>query len=101
MIILAWNCRGISQSTTIQSLREYNLSHRPDVLFLSEIKSSRNVYIMSIVSALGFHNFYLVLVVGCSGGLLLLWKEEFDIHIIAGSTCLINCLVSDPKISTP
>lgn len=54
MIFFAWNYRGIGQSTTIQSLQEYNRSHQPAVMFLSEIKSYKTDYVNSLATILGF-----------------------------------------------
>lgn len=41
MICLFWNCRGLGQISTVQALREFCHSHRPTILFLSEVKCSQ------------------------------------------------------------
>lgn len=77
MSILVWNCRGMGQSTIIQTIRELIRSHRPNIIFLAEIKSSNYVFISNVVSSLGFSNFHLVPSIGKVGGLLVMWKISF------------------------
>lgn len=69
MIIFSWNYRGFGHATTILTHLEFVLSHRPNVIFLSEIKSCKCDHIVSIYNSLGFTKFHFVPSVGKSSGL--------------------------------
>lgn len=76
MIALIWNCGGLGHSTTVRTLRETIISHRPVIVFLSEVKISDPSKTHSISTTLGFSNSYLVPSRGKSGGLLLLLETR-------------------------
>lgn len=94
MISLVWNCRGIGRAVAVRMLRELLRSHRPDVLFLSEIKSSNNTRILNLSTSLGFDNSHFVPSRGKAGGLLLLWKNSINLQLILSTDFIINCLIS-------
>jgi len=74
MKILSWNYRGLAQSFTIRSLRAMVRKSNPDILFLSETKTT-TIVALSILHKLGF--FWLVQAnpSGSRDGLLLAWKN--------------------------
>ncbi|KAL0378395.1 UNVERIFIED_CONTAM: LINE-1 retrotransposable element O protein [Sesamum radiatum] len=61
MKILAWNCRGLARPTARRMLRDLLQSHKPDIIFLCEVKTSHTDKISSILlsSNLIFSNFVL------------------------------------------
>jgi len=78
MITLSENCRGLTQASTIRSLRVLIRKHNPDIIFLSETK------IAPFVSALILHQLGFTLMVhappsSSKGGLLLAWKTDINI----------------------
>lgn len=93
MIFFIWNCRGLSRATAIRSLRELIRSHRPDVVFLSEIKCSHSPFVTNLGKSLGFTFSHCVPAAGRASGLLLLWKAQIDLNIVVDSQFLINCLI--------
>lgn len=95
MIALLWNCRDLGQVATIRSLREYVNSHRPGLIFLSELKISNLSRTHKIAQTLGFVNNHLIPSHGHSGGLLLLWKQSYQIQMNVEFNFLINCLVTE------
>ncbi|GAU33843.1 hypothetical protein TSUD_393510 [Trifolium subterraneum] len=75
MIILSWNCRGLSGPSAIPNLKKLARGHRPDILFLSETLS-HNRYIESLRVKLGFDSCLAIDVEGRSGGLAVFWKDS-------------------------
>lgn len=93
MICLVWNCHGLGRPAKIQSLRGYIRSHRPAIIFISKVKFSNFDCANHLALSLHFSKFHFVLSRGNSGGLLLLWKEEFNIEMVASIDSLINYVV--------
>lgn len=60
MIGLAWNCWGTGHISTIRHLWGLVRSHRPQFLFLAEIKMSDSEKIHKLVKFVGFSNFEIV-----------------------------------------
>lgn len=52
MIAIFGNCRGIGQASTVRSFRELCNSHRPNVLFLFEVKLNYYDKLSHIVNSL-------------------------------------------------
>lgn len=100
MIFLLWNYRGLGRPATIRSLREYSLSNRPDVIFLSETKLSDEKRVTTVASILGFTKFHFLPSTGKSGGLLLLWKDNIDINVVVANEFLLNCIfLNDDRVT--
>jgi exonuclease III len=38
MKLLSWNCRGLGKASAVRALRKLILTHRPDMVFLTETK---------------------------------------------------------------
>lgn len=97
MKILAWNCRGLCRPSAIRSLRGKIKNHSPDVMFLSETKTTSTVATV-IMNNLGF--FFMVHVPPSStkGGLLLTWKTgvELECFLTTVNTITVWCY-SDPS----
>lgn len=101
MIAFVWNCRGIGQPKAVRILRNYLVSHRPDVVFLSAVKCTSEEKIKKIFSPLGFLTFEFVPAIGASGGLLLCWKSQITVRILMSNANLINCLILNDPPDTP
>lgn len=101
MIVLLWNCHGIGHSSTVRSLRNYAVSHRLDVVFLSEVKIMHVDRIEKIVKILGFASFEFVPAQGRAGGLLLAWNSSMNIQIILANESVINCLICNTSEECP
>lgn len=68
------------------------ISHRPEVLFLSEVKSDSEDKIRGLVTSLGFQHMEFIPSVGRAGGLLLTWKAAVTIQIICSNQNVITCM---------
>lgn len=101
MIGVAWNCCGLGQSTTAWSLRELVSSHRPDLVFLSEVKLQHVSRIKRIVQKIGFPSFELVPTINKVGSLLLMWKGNLNVIVVVKSESFINAMVNDDIFLNP
>jgi exonuclease III len=79
MKILSWNCRGLSRPTAIQTLRRLIRDQSPDILFLTETKSSLP-QVSATLNRLGFFLMSQVAPIGSSGGLVLSWRPGIDLE---------------------
>jgi exonuclease III len=95
MIILSWNCRGLTKPGAVPNLRNLVRGHHPDVLFLFETLSNARA-MESIRVTLGFDSCLSVDVEGRSGGIAVLWKASSNCRIINYSRNYINLIVEDP-----
>ena len=78
---------------TIRRLREIHKRIVPDVTFLMETKNS-DEFIKKKTKAFQFPNYFSVPLVGLSGGLSLLWKEEVDLTVLESAPNLIDTKIS-------
>lgn len=98
MMLMAWNYRGIGLSSVVRSLRVFSKTHRPSILFLSELKTSSYPKIQKLLLSFGFSSFEFIPAVGKSGGIVLCWKYEINLQVTISNSNLINSLIfSDPS----
>ncbi|PNX98658.1 ribonuclease H, partial [Trifolium pratense] len=96
MIILSWNCRGLSTPNAIPNLRRLAQKHRPDVLFLSETLSTSQ-QLERIRVLLKYDSCLSIDVEGRSGGLAVLWNDKSKCKIINYSRNFINLEVDNSQ----
>lgn len=101
MIALFWNCWGMGQPSAVRILRNYVISHRPSVIFLSEVKNSNIDIVGRLMGSLGFDNFEFVPARGRSGGLLFGWKVNLNISILLSTESFVNCIIHNHPAETP
>lgn len=75
--------------------------HRPRFIFLSEVKCNCVDKIQTLVKCIGFDHFEFVPARGKSGGLLLVWRNSINIHVIVSNDNYINSLVFDNSSDDP
>ncbi|KAM6590718.1 hypothetical protein CsatA_013323 [Cannabis sativa] len=93
---VAWNCRGLGQTSTVQELKSLLRSHSPDFVFLTELKVDANP-LVRILKALHFYFHIFVPPIGTAGGIVLAWKVGFSFECISCSRNHISGIVySDP-----
>jgi exonuclease III len=80
MSVLSWNCRGLGNPGTVRDLHRMVKEKGPDLVFLMETKM-QNKKCDFIRIKLGFDYMFGVDSVGRSGGLLLLWKNDYNVAI--------------------
>lgn len=71
MLALVWNCRGLGRPEAIRSLRVFVKTHKPSLLFVSELHTASSQKIQRICSSLGYGNVEFVPAIRRVGGLLL------------------------------
>lgn len=84
MNILRWNCRGSGGRATLPTLKQYLLSTRAHLAFVSETKCEYNIAIKRIAS-LQLPNFEIIQSFGKSGGLWLLWCDDIRVTMLEKS----------------
>ncbi|WVZ80053.1 hypothetical protein U9M48_027564 [Paspalum notatum var. saurae] len=87
MRLLAWNCRGSGGglcSPTMNHLVRICVSTKAKLIFISETRKQK-VNSKNLKSKLCFDHAHIVPSIGLSGGLWLLWKDEFDLKVIISS----------------
>ena len=89
MRVLSWNCRGMRSKWTISYLREIWHKHKPDFLFLSEIKQDSE-FVQGFQSHFGFDNLVTLDPVGRSGGLVLFYNDEYQVQVLYSSNRMID-----------
>ena len=86
--ILSWNCRGLGSIPAGNALRRVVINERPGLVFLQETKL-KHYEMDRIRMKIHFKN---MIAVDCagegrkrSGGLALLWKDEWDVEVLSFS----------------
>lgn len=75
MKIFSWNCRGIHNLETIQTLRNWCWRERPDFVFIMESMIDRQ-RLDVVCNKCGFHNGICISSQGNSGGIGLWWRDQ-------------------------
>ncbi|KAK2655391.1 hypothetical protein Ddye_008443 [Dipteronia dyeriana] len=94
MKIVSWNVWGLGNPRTFMALRKVLKKHSPSLVFLSETKL-RGRKVISLKRQLGFEGCFQVDCVGRSGGLLLLWKEEWVVSMLSFSLGHIDAWICE------
>ncbi|KAF5477414.1 hypothetical protein F2P56_004054 [Juglans regia] len=113
MKLLSWNCRGLGNPHTVQSLGLLIKEKDPDMVFLMETRlygdRARN-----IARRFKFEGCIVVDAVGRSGGFLLFWKQDIHYELFnyskrhingfvynkkAGPKWMLSCFYGDPIVS--
>lgn len=97
MIIVAWNARGIARFGFKENVKHLIREHTPDILILTEIKTSRD-HAIKIDASLPFDRHELAEPNGFTGGILVLWNSttvdfqsiSVDLHAIHGIVQVSN-----------
>ncbi|CAH9143761.1 unnamed protein product [Cuscuta epithymum] len=92
MSILSWNCRGLGNAATVQSVVDIVQQHRPSILFLMETKV-RCQRAKEVIRAQGFIHSCGADSAGQSGGLVLGWTDDIDISVFDIQPTFIDAMV--------
>lgn len=92
MSLLAWNCRGLGNPSTVHVLVDLVHSKKPMVIFLMETFANQN-RMQTLKNNVGFYGLFTVDSVGHSGGLALMWKEDSEVSVIGYSKNHINAQI--------
>ncbi|XP_062014050.1 uncharacterized protein LOC133730487 [Rosa rugosa] len=80
MEVLAWNCRGLNNSASLQALKLLIQQQKPSIIFLSETKVDDWNYLNDLRLQIGYLNYEAVFSEGQSGGVALFWGDGLDIR---------------------
>jgi len=89
MKTLSWNCRRRGNDLTVRSLTEMCQKHRPGLVFLSETKN-RRLLLQNFQANLGFDQLFTVEPLGLSGGLALLFMDDFQVNVLFSNNRMID-----------
>ncbi|XP_023922453.1 uncharacterized protein LOC112033913 [Quercus suber] len=92
MSVLAWNCRGLGSTSTVQLLTDEVKSKNPALVFLVETKASPS-RIKGLQRKLQLSQGITVPCDGRSGGLAMLWREGVDVRFKSWSHSHIDVVV--------
>lgn len=101
MIAIIWNCRGFGQPATRRSMRNYIVSHRPDLIFISEIKCNQPDIIQNFLISNGFCNCEFRKPQGHAGGLIMAWRNSIDFQPTVTTDSVISGLIMNDPLDTP
>ncbi|KAL3844844.1 hypothetical protein ACJIZ3_002247 [Penstemon smallii] len=101
MRTLAWNCQGLGKPKAGRTLKALLQAARPDLVFLSEIKTQKINQISTLLTSAHLPNHQFVPPLNFAGGLCLAWSNNITITIISCDRTHISALVStDPHQPT-
>ncbi|XP_042969117.1 uncharacterized protein LOC122301806 [Carya illinoinensis] len=94
MSLLTWNCRGLGNPRSVRILRNLTKEKNPFLVFLMETKS-RKQKLEEVRLQLQMYGCFAVDSVNLSGGIALLWREEWQVKVISYTKWHISALVHE------
>ena len=98
--MLSWNCRGLRNARTVNSLKSFLRATRAQMGFLTETRCDLS-YSEGVLLKLGYKNFIVVPAIGLSGGIWFFWDDDLDISIVSFSKNLIHAKLHNYLGATP
>ena len=92
MSIICWNCRGLRNQRTKDQLADMVWAKDPSVVFLAETWTDE-ARLTQIQDHLKFKNKFVAPRRHKAGGLVIYWKEEFDLTIETFSKNHIDAII--------
>ena len=91
MSILYWNCQGLGPTLTVDSLKDCCIQFGPSMVCLLETKNQDGNF-HRLLRRLNFPHHAFVKADGFFGGILVMWKEDFEISFLSKSHNFINII---------
>lgn len=95
MSCLCWNVQGMGNPKTITALRKVLFRVTPSLVFLFETRLAGN-RASDVCIKVGFDHCFVVDSVGKSGGLILLWPDDWDVVLLSFSSGHVDAWVIGP-----
>ena len=92
MSLLSWNCRGLGNPQTVNTLKKVIRLEDPNLVFLMETKSDKE-WVKIVRDQCGFKDSYVVPSDGLKGGLALFWKSDIKVDVLNSSLSFIDALI--------
>lgn len=92
MKIISWNVQGVGNRWTFRAVREVILTHKPQLLFLSE---TRTAQAESLRLKLKFDCCFSVERCGLGGGLALMWNKDLQVLVRSFNNFHIDSIIKD------
>lgn len=90
----------LGKAGRVRSLQVFVNTHKPSLLFVSELHTASNQRIQKNCSSLRFCNLEFVPAIVRAGGILLCWKDNIDFRMITSKDSLISGLIFMPHTQT-
>lgn len=101
MKILSWNCQGLSKPRAIRTLRLILKDCKPDLIFISEVKTLFSTSISKALSSYSLSNHSFVPPIGLAVGLVMAWTNNINLTIsLLNSTFIHAQITHDPNSPT-
>lgn len=94
MSCFSWNCRRLGSPHAIRDLKALIRFHKSDIVFLIEAQLLHKRFPF-LKNQLGFLNGFMVERVSFGGGLIMLWRERFDVSLQSFSTGHIDIWIEN------
>lgn len=75
----------IGRQAAVRTLQLYVSTHKPHILFISELHTSSLPKVQNICKTTGFDSLEFVPSTGRAGGLALFWKKDIDVRILVAN----------------
>ena len=92
MSLLSWNCRGLGNPQTVNTLKKVIRLEDPNLVFLMETKSYEE-RVKIVCNQCGLKDSFVVPSDGLKGGLALFWKFDIKVDVLNSSLSFIDALI--------
>ena len=99
MSLLCWNCRGLGNPQTIQSLGDLIQAQDPAVVFVVKTWLVE-VRLKVFLKNLNFGNMHVVSKINQGGGLVLLWRVDVQLRVVSSSLNHVDAIINEGRDNT-
>ena len=92
MSLLSWNCRGLGNPQTVNTLKKVIRLEDLNLVFLMKTKSDEE-WVKIARNQCGFKDSHVVPSDGLKGGLALFWKSDIKVDVLNSSLSFIDALI--------
>ena len=96
MSLLCWNCSGLGNQRTENQLVDMVRAKDPSVVFIAETWTNEARLIL-VQDKIKFKHTFVAPIRNKAGGLVIFWKEDFDLNIETFSKNHIDTIVNKNK----